>query len=1052
MRNLIYYVSPILFFLSFQTGMARPSDPALLLADSLIQAEDYQQAEALLLTAKPAFFQREQYENYIQTFAKLVRLYEAQGRREEQFTAIEDGLAEGVKYLPPNAAVIGSLKMMQGEFRVGQGEIAQGLEALNQGQEILRQSDDFVDLTWCYSDLTIVHYYLDHLDSAQHYLELGQAVCDTHLPPRHEAFPTFLDLSTMIYTKRGNYEKGLEVSFKSAALKEAYFDSTGWDSIELGNTYNNIASSYFLKGDLPKATPYFQKALSLIQHCSIPRTGDLGKILNNLGTSYQKQGRQQEGISTLLLAREYLSEPADVATANESFYNLANLISMYIELGENAKAKPFLQEALATGRKWSFSLELPYRYGGDLYLAEAKFDSALSYYQASLEALTASGIQDNFKFAQIHHSMARIYLQQDQPDSTLAYLQKSIDNFSYDFESSPQAENPPPDGYFPDWRILNSMAMKGQVLQQKWKASLADTTLLRRAHETFLAGIAIFQQFRSGYASTGSKLDLTETGLPLFEGGITTYLDLFELTQDPSLPILAFQLAEQCKGMAILEAQWEAQAKGSTLITDTLREEERQLNLDLAFYRNKIQLEERKGPKTDSLKLETWNNIVFEREQSLEAWEETVKAAFPTFLNFRNRKAEITPKQIRETILGPEEGMVEYFVGQQEIIAFYIDQESIIAYRTPKPTQFVHQTNQLYRCLSDFDYIMDSVDRNFEEFTRLGHALYTLTLGKVLSDHTDISKLLIISDGILHQIPFETLLTHPVDPDQVDFLNLPYLIHQYQIRYGYSASLLLETHNRKRKAKQRGLLAFAPAYPGTNLIASRGDLSVLRDQLGNLPGALNEVQSIAKLGLEGQFFYGPEANEAQFKQLAQEYPILHLAMHGTADETNPLYSYLSFGEQRPQSKEDQTLYAYELQALSLEAELTVLSACESGWGKLRPGEGVMSLGRSFMTSGTRSVLMTLWKINDQNSASLMEKFYGHLNEGKYTSESLHLAKKEFLCEADSRTAHPFFWAAFISQGDSQPLPKSNPYLIWLGIALAAIILGGCLYAFRKRRV
>jgi|GEM_PF-6127919 len=1031
-------------------SFAQPSTlPLFQTNDPFPKTVNYEVPKSFLAEIQDYFQEKDQHFGNVQATKKLVRTYEAQGLRAKQYQAIQDGLAYGTQHLPADASVLGSLHMMLGEYLMGEGDASGSLKELHTGLRILRQSDDYEDLTWCCYDLFTIHYHLGNLDSARHYVELGEATSQAHLPPEHEAHPSFLDNRTMLYTKEGQYDKGLESATESARLKETYFKATAWDSIELGSTYNNIASTHYLKGDFPKAIPYFQRALALIQPNSLEMQVDAGKILNNLGVAYLSQGKVKASTYNLLLAHQYLTQPQNAFTAKETGFNLVNLISHYRKQNKIDSAQIFMREAIEIGTTWDINLDLVYREAADLFLSLEDLDSAQHYFRLTIEKLDNTGMDQDVAAAQTYQSLAQIAHQSGQPDSALFYLQKSIDDFAYGFESSPVAEQPPADGYFPDWRILNALAMKGQILHDRWRAQPADTSLLRRAQETFLTGIAIFQQFRSSYETVGSKLDLTETGLPLFEGGILTYLDLFERSKNEAYVAKAFQLAEQCKGIAILEAQWEAQAKGSTLIPDSLREEERQLNLDLAFYRKKIHTEGSKGANMDSLKLQTWNNLIFEREKALETWVEKVQLAYPGYLNFRERTAEITPEAVQKSLLSPGEGLVEYFVGQQELIAFYIDEQSLLAYRKAKPQDLDSQVGQFYRCLSDLPYLLDSTAQNFAQLTQHGNSLYQLTLESILAQHPTISKLLIVSDGILHLVPFETLLSHPVDPNRLDFTALPYLLYQYRIRYGYSATLLLEANQRKREPKNEGLLAFAPSYPGADLLVTRGDFTQLRNQEGNLPGALQEVQTIAKLGLAGQYFYGTEAQEAQFKQLAQDYPILHLAMHGTANETNPLYSYLSFGETSSDQGEDENLYAYELQSLALNSELTVLSACESGWGKLHPGEGVMSLGRSFMTSGTRSVLMTLWKIEDQSSASLMEKFYQELDRGETSSEALHLAKQAFLKEADSRTAHPFYWSGFVVQGDATPLPASHLGW-WIGLG-SAFAIGGSFLLFRFRK-
>jgi CHAT domain-containing protein len=177
-------------------------------------------------------------------------------------------------------------------------------------------------------------------------------------------------------------------------------------------------------------------------------------------------------------------------------------------------------------------------------------------------------------------------------------------------------------------------------------------------------------------------------------------------------------------------------------------------------------------------------------------------------------------------------------------------------------------------------------------------------------------------------------------------------------------------------------------------------------------------------------------------------------MHGWVDNNRPEYSSLilanSEGEQ-----EDNMLHAYELPLLDIHADLIVLSACETGFGRLERGEGVTSIGRGFMYAGAGSLVMTLWSINDQASAILMTYFYQHLSQNLPKHQALRLAKLDFIERADSISAHPFFWAGFVLVGDESPLQLSHKYSKAIFIAYTTggimVFAGSTYYYFRRRK-
>ena len=217
-----------------------------------------------------------------------------------------------------------------------------------------------------------------------------------------------------------------------------------------------------------------------------------------------------------------------------------------------------------------------------------------------------------------------------------------------------------------------------------------------------------------------------------------------------------------------------------------------------------------------------------------------------------------------------------------------------------------------------------------------------------------------------------------------------------------------------------------------------------------LPGAKKEVEVLSR-EFDGAFFFGAAAHERNFKNQIGNYGILHLAMHGYADDENPDYSGLRFTEVRD-TIEDDTLFTYELYNMAINAHLAVLSACETGFGKAQRGEGIMSLARGFQYAGVQSIIMSLWKTNDLSSSFIMNEFYEELVHGSAKDEALRKAKLKFLQQTDEIRANPAYWAAYSAMGDMRPLKltkrkKQHPVYWFVGI----VVLGISAFVFRKRR-
>jgi len=195
------------------------------------------------------------------------------------------------------------------------------------------------------------------------------------------------------------------------------------------------------------------------------------------------------------------------------------------------------------------------------------------------------------------------------------------------------------------------------------------------------------------------------------------------------------------------------------------------------------------------------------------------------------------------------------------------------------------------------------------------------------------------------------------------------------------------------------------------------------------------------------------ATEAKFKELASDYNILHLAMHTIMKDDTPLLSWLAFTNAESNDPgdtiEDNRLYAYEVYNLSLNAEMAVLSSCNSGFGKMHRGEGMMSLARGFYYAGCPSVVMTLWQVSDKSSSELMTDFYRYLKKGRSKQEAMRLAKINYLDNADDLTSNPYFWSGFVVLGDSSPIYKKSGVAYWISIII--LFIGILIYFQYKKK-
>lgn len=370
--------------------------------------------------------------------------------------------------------------------------------------------------------------------------------------------------------------------------------------------------------------------------------------------------------------------------------------------------------------------------------------------------------------------------------------------------------------------------------------------------------------------------------------------------------------------------------------------------------------------------------------------------------------------------LAANEALVEYFIGDSAIYIFTISSRQFALTTRAKPEGF-EQT------LRDFSRALKKVEK--AAFIQHGRALYETLLQPVQSQLAGAQRLIIIPDGQLCYLPFEALLTR--DTNTHDYTKLPYLIRDYEISYHYSASLWHAAAQTVPRMAT-GFVGFAPVFSDSAQsgyvlahhtqdpqYASVRAITLAGKRYGALPHSENEVATIAQLfkqkGQNSAGYFHLRATEANFKQALPRYRFIHIATHGLLNETQPKLSGLLFSQTADSAQaEDGILYSGETYNLNTNAELVVLSSCESGVGQLVQGEGLLALTRGFMYSGVPNLVVSLWKVYDKHTSDFMLAFYQGLLQEKGFGASLRAAKLNMLY--NSSTAAPAKWSAFVLVG------------------------------------
>jgi len=283
----------------------------------------------------------------------------------------------------------------------------------------------------------------------------------------------------------------------------------------------------------------------------------------------------------------------------------------------------------------------------------------------------------------------------------------------------------------------------------------------------------------------------------------------------------------------------------------------------------------------------------------------------------------------------------------------------------------------------------------------------------------DVSSIIVVNDGVLNLIPFAALA------DQTGQL----LIRKYTIWYLPSAGALVLQRRMHKVEAPRMLLAIGGVEYGAAAARASGtrgsDYDFDLSKMPDLPGTAEEVRSAAEtLGANDAVLkIGMDGTKTEFKKAQlDQFRIIHLAVHGKADSKNVERAALIFRPNPP--ADDGLLESREILGLHLNADLVVLSACETAVGHLQGEEGIATLARIFLMVGARSVVSTLWQIDDNYSLFLMKRFYIHLRGGKTVAQALALSQNELLDKFGSDSS-PADWAAFTLIGEGNTLIAST---------------------------
>jgi len=502
----------------------------------------------------------------------------------------------------------------------------------------------------------------------------------------------------------------------------------------------------------------------------------------------------------------------------------------------------------------------------------------------------------------------------------------------------------------------------------------------------------------------------------------------------------AFHFSESSKAILLLESIQQNQALNHGNIPDSLLLKEQTYNAQISFFKNQLS-QAQQAEQNNLEEQKEWKNKLFYLQEDHKKLIARFEKNYPRYYQLKFNAQLTTVEEVQEKMLNDQSALIEYFHGTDHNYVFCITPQEIFSHQWPSNVQLHEQIDQL-RNLITTPPSSNNFLSIYQDFSTSANQLYEELLQVVVERlPASTRQLIFIPDEYTNYLPFELLLQKKA-PSNADFspTQLSYLLNDFRISYNYSATLSNPGLQSKAQDNPKKFIGFAPTFIGKQEIAER---SCADFTLSPLLCNQKEVEAIQSLW-GGVVKKNTQARKEVFLAEAPDYQIVHLATHACIDEKYADLSQIHFKEN--------SINGFDLQNLRLKADLVVLSACNTGSGKIAKGEGILSLARNFTQAGCPSSLMSLWSVDDCTTSDLMISFYQQLYQGLDKDEALQQAKLDYLAKtSDKIKAHPYYWAGFVQTGNIAAL-KNKRFMDWLNPwAIGLLLLGLGFWLFGKNR-
>ena len=824
-----------------------------------------------------------------------------------------------------------------------------------------------------------------------------------------------------IFYAKNNFKHALYYWSKALEINQKLY---GEKNVYSAKAYSNIGDVYQAMGDLPRAIANQENALSIYKSIFGNSNPDIALCYRSLGAIYRSKDDFDTALSYFNQALEMYKK-----SLGEKHLEVARC---YIEIGGIYDNKKEFQKALDYYRKGNNMLYDIFGYEttdiascydkiARIYDIIGEHEDALSLYNAAIN-IYKNCCGEESASASIEYTMLGWHFAGlNDVKNTIASFRKSYSGYEKSINYN---------------QVITSLSL---ILKDaKTYHYDTDVSFIR---DTIALATDTVERARLDMSSI--KSDLLQKWLPIYYYGVD-----FEAKN--SNPTKAFEYSEMLRSRGFLDQIGLERAVTLDGVADSEREQIKKITSQIANLRKEIEKQNNLPlSERDTKKLTETEKKLTSTEKALAKLDETIGKRIPAYAQLRNPQTAKTSDA--QKWCGRNRAILEYVLYEgddknqnQFAYCLVITNKKIVTV----PLDSAYNYNSAINSLRDA--ITHRPLKSEVTFEKQGNELYEKLIQPVLPYIKGVKDVLVVPDGNLAFLPFDMLRENA---DSADFGK------KYSI--GISPSVSVSIIADKVKSKSSDALLFGGAWYDKSLSEEehnqtlRGDgkrgydrsftavdnqtrLSVedLQNILKNegsvkyfeqkkltwrdLPGTVVELEALQKATFtKATVETQKSASEATLKSMSKDgllsnYSVLHFACHGYFDSDLSEMSSVLFSEVSGklfESSDDGYLTIGEASSLNLNAQMVCLSACQTGLGKIKKGEGMVGLSRAFMVAGSKNVGVTLWCVDDEATAEFMTRMYKKVKNGMSYSEAYRKVKNEF--RSNDEYKHPYYWAAFV---------------------------------------